>query len=311
MPNYPPDIWFPNLNIWFQNVPRYVISIGGFEIYWYAVMIVLGIICAAGIAFIYAHKTGQKVSDYMDLLILGIILAFIGLRLYYLAFNWDNHRGRNFFVVLFNFREGGLAIYGGILGALLAGYIISRRKRIPITTITDTAGPSLALGQAIGRFGNFFNREAFGGYTDGLFAMRIRVDQAMYTTPELMERVYTFAGVEYIQVHPTFLYEAVFNFILVTALVLYRPHKRFAGEMIFLYMLGYGAARFFIEGLRTDQLIFWGTGLPASQIVSVLFVLFAAVMLFLGYTGRFKAKTEADMEPVKVGRKKRKGRRKK
>jgi len=205
-----------------------------------------------------------------------------------MAFNWDIYRGRNFFAAFFDIRGGGLAIYGGILGALLAGYIISRRKKIPITTITDTAGPSLALGQAIGRIGNFFNREAFGGYTDNLFAMRIRVDQAMYTTPELVERVYTFQGVDYMQVHPTFLYESIFNFVLFAALVLYRPHRRFNGEMIFLYMLGYGAARFFIEGLRTDQLMLFGTGFPVSQVVSVLFVLFAAVMLFRGYTGRMK-----------------------
>jgi len=264
-------------------------------------MIVLGIIAAAGIAFLYAHKTGQKVSDYLDLLILGVILAFIGLRLYYMIFNWDQFRGRNIILAFINIREGGLAIYGGIIGALLAGYIISKRKKIPITTIVDTAGPSLALGQAIGRFGNFFNREAFGGYTDSLFAMRIRVDQAMYTTPELLERVYTFQGVEYLQVHPTFLYEAVFNFALVTALVIYRPHKRFDGEMIFLYKLGYGLARFFIEGLRTDQLMFFS--IPASQIVSVLFVLVAAAMLFMGYTGRLKKP-----EPVPV---KKKGRRKK
>ena len=281
----PPDIWFPNLNIRFQNVPTYVFSIGGFAIYWYAVMIVLGIICAAGIAFIYAHKTGQKVSDYVDLLILGVVLAFIGLRLYYIIFNWSQFRGRNFFAVLFNLREGGLAIYGGIIGALIAGGIISWRKKIPMSTITDTAGPSLALGQAIGRFGNFFNREAFGGYTDNIFAMRIRVDQARYTTPELLERVYEYGGVQYMQVHPTFLYEAIFNFLLVTALVIYRPHKRFDGEMIFLYMLGYGIARFFIESLRTDQLIFFGTGLAASQVVSVLFVIFAVIMLARGYMG--------------------------
>jgi len=303
MPTNPPDIWFPNIGIWFQRVPRYVFSIGGFEIYWYALMIVLGIICAAGIAFLYAHKTGQKVSDYMDLLILGIVLAFIGLRVYYLAFNWQHYRGQPFFSVLLNPRGGGLAIYGGIIGAILAGFIISKVKKIPITTITDTAGPSLALGQAIGRFGNFFNREAFGGYTDSLFAMRIRVDQAMYTTPELMERIHVFSGVEYIQVHPTFLYESVFNFALVAALVIYRPHKRFDGEMILLYMFGYGVARFFIEGLRTDQLIFWGTGLPASQIVSVLFVIVAGVMLFLGYTGRLK-KTEPKPVPVKKGKNK-------
>jgi len=309
MPNHPPDIWFPNLGIWFENVSRHVFSIGGFGIYWYAVFIVLGIICAAGIAFIYAHETGQKVSDYMDLLILGILLAFIGLRTYYLAFNWDNYRGQSFLRVFFNIRGGGLAIYGGIIGAILAGFIVSVKKKIPITTITDTAGPSLALGQAIGRFGNFFNREAFGGYTDSIFAMRIRVDQAMYTTPELMERIYTFSGIEYIQVHPTFLYEALFNFALVTALIIYRPHKRFDGEMILLYMLGYGIARFFIEGLRTDQLIFWGTGLPASQIVSVLFAVVAGVILFFGYTGRLK-KTEPKPVPAKKGKGKNRKRKK-
>jgi len=250
-------------------------------------MIVLGITCAALIAFWYAHKTGQKVSDYMDLLILGVILAFIGLRTYYVIFNFDKFRGQPI-TAIFDIREGGLAIYGGIIGALIAGYIISRYKKIPITTITDTAGPSLALGQAIGRFGNFFNREAFGGYTNNLFAMRIRVDQAMYTTPELLERVYTFGGVEYMQVHPAFFYEAAFNFLLVAALVIYRPYKRFDGEMILLYMLGYGAARFFIEGLRTDQLIFFGTGLPVSQLVSAVFVIIAGVLLFRGYMGMNK-----------------------
>jgi len=270
-------------------------------------MIVLGITCAALLAFWYANKTGQKVSDYMDLLILGVVLAFIGLRTYYVLFNLDHFRGRPISAV-FDIREGGLAIYGGIIGALLAGYIISRYKKIPITTITDTAGPSLALGQAIGRIGNFFNREAFGGYTDGLFAMRIRVDQAMYTTPDLLERVYTYGGVAYMQVHPTFLYEAIFNLLLVTALVIYRPYKRFDGEMILLYMLGYGVARFFIEGLRTDQLIFFGTGLPASQIVSALFVVIAAVMLFRGYTGRNKPVPES--VPVKAKTTKSKRRRK-
>jgi len=267
------------------------------------VFIVLGIACAALLAFWYAHKTGQKVNDYMDLLILGVVLAFIGLRVYYVIFNWDLYRGQPI-TALFDIREGGLAIYGGIIGALLAGFIISRYKKIPITTITDTAGPSLALGQAIGRFGNFFNREAFGGYTNNLFAMRIRVDQARYTTPELLERAYTYAGVNYMQVHPTFLYEATFNFLLVIALVAYRPYKRFDGEMILLYMLGYGIARFFIEGLRTDQLIFFGTGLPASQIVSAMFVVVAAVLLFRGYMGMNKPAAEPALAKSKKKRRK-------
>ena len=285
-----------------MRVPRYVFSIGGFEIYWYAVMVVLGIIAAALLAFWYAAKTGQQVNDYMDLLMLGLVLAFIGLRSYYLIFNWQRYSGQPFLRTFFSVRDGGLAIYGGIIGALLAGAIISIRKKIPISTITDTAGPSLALGQAIGRIGNFFNREAFGGYTNNLFAMRIRVDQASYTTPDLLERVYEFGGVRYMQVHPTFLYESVFNFLLVAALVLYRPYKKFEGEMIFLYMMGYGMARFFIEGLRTDQLMLFGTGLAVSQVMSVAFVIFAGLMLARGYLGANKSK----VAPAKSKRSKKK-----
>ena len=278
----PPDIFFPNLGISFNTVPQHAFTIFGFSIYMYALFIVAGIIAAYYLAVWYAKKTGQDPNDYFDLLMLGVPMAVVGLRVYYLVFNWDIYQGRPL-SVLINIRGGGLAIYGGIIGALLAGVIISFRKNIPFTTITDTCAPSLLLGQVIGRFGNFFNREAFGGFTNNLFAMCIRADQARAPRADLFEHAVTAHGIQYLQVHPTFLYEAFFNFILMILLILYRPHKKFNGEVILLYTLGYGIIRFFVEGLRTDQLMFFDTGLPASQIMSVVFVVVSVVLIITGH----------------------------
>jgi len=281
--NIIPDIWFPNLGIYFENVPQHVTSIFGFDIYWYAIFIVLGIASAYFLAIWHAHRTGQKVENYTDLLMLGVPMAFIGLRIYYLVFNWSNYAGQPFFRTVFDVRGGGLAIYGGIIGAILAGVIMARLRKVPFTTFADTSAPSLLLGQVIGRFGNFFNREAFGGYTDGLFAMRIRLSEARGgITPELLDNIVVAQGEQYLQVHPTFLYEAFFNFLLMIALIIYRPRKKFAGEVILLYLLGYGVIRFFVEALRTDQLMFFDTGWPVSQLVSVLFAIGAFVLIVIG-----------------------------
>ena len=281
--NITPEIWFPNLNIYFTRVPQVAFSIFGLDIYWYAIFIVTGITAAYLLGIWYVKKTGQRVEDYTDLLLLGIPLAVVGLRAYYLIFNWGRYSGQPILSVIFNIRGGGLAIYGGIIGAILAGVIIAKVKKIPFTTIADVAAPSLLIGQVIGRFGNFFNREAFGGYTDGLFAMRIQLDQARGVRPDLLETaVVEYNGMQYLQVHPTFLYEAFFNLLLMIALLIYRPHKRFEGEIILMYMLGYGIIRFFVEGLRTDQLIFFGTGLPASQVMSVVFVVLSLALIIAG-----------------------------
>jgi len=281
--NIAPDIWFPNLRIFFTNVPQHLVSIFGFDIYWYAVFIILGIAAAYFLACWYAKRTGQRAEDYTDLLMLGVPMAFIGLRTYYLIFNWGLYRGQPFFRTIFDIRGGGLAIYGGIIGALLAGVVMSVYKKIPFTRFADTCAPSLLLGQIIGRFGNFFNREAFGGYTDSLFAMRIRLDQARGAIPaDLRETAIYAQGVHYLQVHPTFLYEASLNLVLMVALLIYRPYKKFEGEVILMYLLGYGIIRFFVEGLRTDQLMFFDTGLPVSQLVSVVFAGLSLILIVAG-----------------------------
>jgi phosphatidylglycerol:prolipoprotein diacylglycerol transferase len=286
MPQIAPDIWFPNLGIYFENVPRVLFSLFGFDIYMYAVCVVAGIIAAYYMGIWWVKKSGQKVDDYNDLLLLGVPMALVGLRLYFVIFNWDLYRGQGFLRAFFGFRDGGLAIYGGIIAAALAAAIIGWRKKIPFSVIADTAAPSMLLGQVIGRFGNFFNREAFGGYTDNLLAMRIRADQtfgARHITDELRERIVNFEGVEDFQVHPTFLYEAFFNLLLMIALLIYRPRKRFNGEIVLMYFFGYGVIRFFLESLRVDQMIFLNTGLPLSQMVAALFAAVSAAIIIAGH----------------------------
>jgi len=284
--NITPDIWFPNIGIYFDNIPKTLFSIFGIDIYLYAVCIVAGIVAAYFMGIWWVKKSGQKVEDYTDLLLLGVPLALIGLRVYYLVFNWDMYSGQNFFRVFFQFRDGGLAIFGGIIGSALAAAIMGMRKNIPFSVMADTAAPSFLLGQVIGRFGNFFNREAFGGYTDNFFAMRIRVDQVSGTrhiTDELWENIVSVNGGEYFQVHPTFFYEAALNLILMIALLFYRPHKKFNGEIVLLYFLGYGVIRFFVEGFRTDQMMFLNTGLPLNQVVAVLFAVISAALVIAGH----------------------------
>jgi len=293
--NVTPDIWFPNLGIYFDNVPQFLIGddpnasiiyISNFpmNIYLYAIMIIIGIAAAYFLAIWYVKKSGQKWEDYFDLLLLGVPMAFLGLRLYYLAFNWSDFEGQNFFSAFFDLRSGGLAIYGGIIGAVIAALIIGMVKNIPFATLADTGAPSMLLGQVIGRFGNFFNREIFGGYTDGLFAMRIQLEQTRFLNQELMDTAVVYAqGINYLQVHPTFLYEAVFNLLLMIGLIVYRPHKKFNGEIVLLYFLGYGIIRFIIEGIRTDQMIFFNTGIPLNQITAVIFAVISAGLIVRGH----------------------------
>lgn len=293
-----PDIAFPNLGLSLGNVPRYLIGsdpdfslvyFSGFpiNIHMYGAVIVFGVALAALLGFWSAKKTGQKVEDYVDLLMIGLVFAIIGLRAYYMIFNWEQFAGQNVFVAFFRFRDGGLAIYGGIIGAAAAALVISRRIKTPFRVIADTGAPSMLLGQSIGRWGNFFNREAFGGYTDNLLAMQIRLDQAAYMTRELYETAIVYvSGVRYLQVHPTFFYESFLNFLYMVALLIYRPRKKFDGEIVLLYFLGYGIIRFIVESMRTDQMILAGTGLPLNQVVAVLFSVVSLVLLVMGYTGK-------------------------
>lgn len=276
-----PDIWFPNLGIEISSLSRTAFSIFGLDIAWYGILIALGVLAGYCLAACIAVKTNQKKELYLDFLIYALIVSVIGARVYYVIFSWDQYKDN--LLQIFNIRNGGLAIYGGVIGAVVTAIVFTKRRKYSFWLLVDTAIPGLALGQAIGRWGNFFNQEVFGGYSDGLFAMRLNVKTAAYTTPELMEHVISLNGVDYIQVQPTFLYESVWCLILVVIMVILWKHRKFGGEIFCTYFIGYGIERFIVEGIRTDQLMLWGTQIPVSQALSLVFIISGIVLMYYLY----------------------------
>ena len=272
------NINFPHLGIYLENVVK-SISIFGFEIAFYGITIAAAMLAGLWIAMRTAKKTGQNPDLYFDMGMLAIFCALIGARAYYVVLAWENYK--NNLLEIFNLRHGGLAIYGGVIGGAVAVYMFARMKKQKFLQLADTASVGLVLGQIIGRWGNFFNREAFGGYTDNLFAMQLPLD-AVYSwdvTPEMMENLRTAGGVQYIQVHPTFLYESLWNLMVLVLLAVYTKRKKFDGEVFCLYLLGYGLGRAWIEGLRTDQLWIPGTEIPVSQVLAVVLVVVSAAII--------------------------------
>ncbi|MBE5874919.1 MAG: prolipoprotein diacylglyceryl transferase [Lachnospiraceae bacterium] len=267
------DIAFPNLGIYLEKVPK-SISIFGMEIMLYGIIIATGILVGLILASHEAKRVGLKQEILWDFALYVIPVSVIGARLYYVIFRWDYFRDD--LLRIFDIRSGGMAIYGSVIAAVTVLIIFCRRKRISPFVLGDAAVPSLLTGQTIGRWGNFTNREAFGNYTDGLLAMRLPI--AAVRESEITEQmaVHITEGVNYIQVHPTFLYESLWNLVLLLGLWLYRKRKRFDGELILLYFAGYGLGRAWIEGLRTDQLLLPGSNLAVSQLLSV--VLFVAAV---------------------------------
>lgn len=234
-----------------------------------------------------AKRTGQTTELYSDFALYAIVLSVIGARLYYVVFAWDEFRDNP--LQIFNIRGGGLAIYGGIIAAILTAFVYTKLKKVSFWLLADTGCVGLITGQIIGRWGNFFNREAFGGYSDHFLAMRLKKTEVASSsiTKELYEKIINIDGIEYIQVHPTFLYESLWNLTLLIILLMYTKHKKFDGEIFMLYLSGYGLGRFWIESLRTDQLLLFGTHIPVSQALSLLLVVLALATIL---TKRFIVK---------------------
>ena len=269
-------IRFPHLGLTLN--PGKSFTVFGIEIAYYGVIIALGMLAGALVAYREAKKTGQKVDDYIDFTLYTLIAAIIGARIYYVIFEWDYYSAHP--LEIFNLRAGGLAIYGGVLASVLTLLIFTKVKKLKFWLMADTAVQGLIIGQIIGRWGNFFNREAFGGYTDSLFAMQLPISEAKGITQELIEHLVTVDGVSYVQVHPTFLYEGTWNLLLFIGIWLYKSHKKFDGEVFAIYLMGYGVGRFIIEGLRTDQLVIKALGgIAASQVLSIILIVLAAAFV--------------------------------
>ncbi len=274
------DIAFPHLGIYLENVPK-SFSVFGFQIAFYGLIIGLGVICGVLMA-VHIAKLEKMDSDIIwDFAIYAVIFSVIGARLYYVLFSWDLYK--NNLLSIFNTRQGGLAIYGGVLGAFATLFVYCRIKKLSPYQIGDCGVYGLVLGQIIGRWGNFFNREAFGSFTDSLFAMRlpldaVRVKDVAQSHLDGMARMSSDGAVNFIQVHPTFLYEGVWNLCLLVVMLLWHKHKKYHGQMCLVYLGGYGLGRFFVEGLRTDQLLIPHTQIAVSQVLAIVMFVFAVAL---------------------------------
>ena len=251
-------VTFPGLGLEF-NIDRVAFNIFGIDIYWYAILIVSAILIAFLILKINNKKCNIEYKDILDLSIFLIPISIICARLYYVIFDLE------YFLEnpsqIFNIRDGGLAIYGGIIGGVITCYVFCKKRNIRFLDLLDYLVPCLALGQAIGRWGNFVNIEAHGVQTDNLFRMGI------------------IENGHYIEVHPTFLYESICTFLIFIILMFMTKRRKFAGELTYIYLILYSFVRFFIEGLRTDSLMLFS--LRISQVLSLVIFVFSCIMLII------------------------------
>lgn len=286
-----PDIRFPHLGIEIASLGK-GITIGGFTIAFYGMIIAFGMVMGYLMTAFQAKRTGQEPDLYLDLALWDIVFAVIGARIYYVVFSWDYYKDN--LSQIFNTRGGGLAIYGGVIAGVITTIIFGKVRKQNFFQLLDTACVGLITGQIIGRWGNFCNREAFGGYTNGLFAMQLKESDVASSnlTHTVLKHIVEIDGIRYIQVHPTFLYESLWNVGVLAVLLLFTKHRKYNGQIFLIYLLGYGLGRVWIEGLRTDQLIFFGTGVAVSQVLSgVLVVASAGILIYQYVKGRQEKKT--------------------
>ena len=279
------DLKFVNLGITIEHMVSSV-NVFGFRIAFYGIIIGIGMLLGIMLAAWDAEDRGLGEDVIYDHVFWVIVIGIMGARLYYVFFQWDAYKDD--LLQILNLRAGGLAIYGGVIAGLTTLYVLCRRKKLSFLDVADSLILAVLVGQILGRWGNFFNCEAFGRYTESLFAMRIRkaIVNPIMIDAELLEHIIIENGTEYIQVHPTFLYESFWNFCLLMFLLWYRKRKKFTGEIFLLYLCGYGLGRCIIEGLRTDSLLIPGTGIAVSQLLAgTCFV----VSLFLILLGRKRA----------------------
>ncbi len=254
-------ITFPGLGIEVNPDPVLIHFGGGYGVRWYGLVIALGLILAVCYAIRRAPQFGLTEDNILNLVLCALPAAIVGARLYYCVFNWRLYAG-NPVSVLFIW-EGGLAIYGGVIGAILGAAVYARCSKTPFGPLLDIGALGLLIGQATGRWGNFFNREAHGGPTDSFLRMGL-------------------AGADgtVAYYHPTFLYESLWNLLGLALLhVLSRKYRRYDGQIFTMYVAWYGLGRAWIEGLRTDSLYLFSTGIRVSQLLAALSCLAAVGLL--------------------------------
>lgn len=255
-----------------SELNRVFIQIGPFPIYWYGVIIAMGAFLGLYLATKESDRLGLKKDLMVDLIVYAVPIAILSARLYYVAFEWDNYAGGPWWKI-FAVWEGGLAIHGALIGSVLTAIIYARLKKVSFWQLADIAAPGLILGQAIGRWGNFMNQEAHGG----------PLSEATYNSfhqylPDFIMNNMCINGVMY---HPTFLYESLWNLLVLTLLLVLRRKNPLRGEVFLTYIMAYSVGRFFIEGLRTDSLYTFFGYFRTAQALSILLILGAiGIMIY-------------------------------
>ena len=274
------EISFPGLGIDWFSVKNVAFTIFGKEVMWYGIFICIGMILAYFYATTRGKFEGVSSDDLLDLAFFVILFGIVGARLYYVIFAPSSYiaKGASFWSNVWatiknvvSVWNGGLAIFGGILAGALTAFFVARHKKIPFSKILDILAPSVMIGQIIGRWGNFMNAEAYGSETALPWRMGLRRTSAggLYSTVT--------------EVHPTFLYESLWNLIGFVLIAVFYKKKKFNGQVIYFYMIWYGLGRAMIEGLRSDSLLIPGTALRVSQLVAILACLTGIALMILGY----------------------------
>ncbi len=271
------SIQFPNLGINLDYVGK-SIQIFGFEITFFGLVIALGMLLGMGFVILEAKRCGENKDDYLEMMIISLLLGVVGSRMLYVLCSWNLYKGN--IIEIFNVRNGGLTFYGGLFGGMLGAAIYCGVRRKSFMQMADTASMGIVIAQIIGRWGDFFNRESFGEYTNSIFAMQLPLSavRSSEVTSAMRENLETIGGTSYIQVHPVFLYESLWCLLLFLLMLVWKRKKHFHGEVFLKYLAGYGLGRFCIELLRTDKLMIPGTSVGISQLISAaLFVICAMI----------------------------------
>lgn len=245
-------------------------TIGSIPVRWYGILIASGIVIAYMVAQYEGKKRGLPKDFFADLLIWAIPISIISARIYYVAMEWDYY-GANPDKII-QIWNGGIAIHGALIGAIITAFIFCRKKGISFLKVADIAAPSILIGQIVGRWGNFMNQEAYGGPVSEEFIRSLMVPDWIINQMYINDPVY---GLSYF--HPTFLYESLWNVVGLIILLLLRKVNLHRGEIFFSYLIWYSIGRYFIEGLRTDSLYLFGLDLRSAQVVSILCIVIGVI----------------------------------
>lgn len=271
------EIVFPRLGFHF-NIDPTAFTIGGFAIQWYGIIITLGLLLAVVYCVPRMKRFGLDPDRAIDVVIGGVIGGIVGARVYYVIWKWDEYSGN--IKEIFNTRNGGLAIYGGLIGAVLVGLLICKIRRVKMLPMLDIAVIGFLIGQGIGRWGNFVNQEAFGTNTGNIFGMTGgRIQQTIINSSAYLDGEMYLKGIEISEnypVHPCFLYESAWCLLGFVLLAFWSKRRKYDGQLFLMYMTWYGAERFFVEGLRTDSLMLGS--IRVSQLLSAILVIVSVIM---------------------------------